>query len=287
VVVAVIATAVVTVALTSRDDTSPTASPTPSSPSGQLSSTATPASDPSLVEVDHHVEVNGTTVTVDERYTVRQGAEVVIAPRATGQGPTLQLRALRTVAEDGTEAPFADPVTVSLGRSLVLRGVYRLRYCPDVVPLAWPTTGAVTGEDFAVDVVRSDEPLRTVAAICPTARSDAKRELQLRASVAKSGPRTATLTLKWRGKHNLPVVAIGAPSGLPLDGAGRPCGSDCVAEVHHNRRSRLDLRPVEGCPRDAAATNRLPLLVGESRRPAVIWVNARGLGRWFASACSR
>ena len=282
---AVVVTALVTVLLTDGDDPATTPSPSASSTPAQPTTTP-PASDPSRIEVERRVEVNGTTVTVDERYTVQQGAEVVLAPQTVAGEPTLQLQALRTVAQDGTEAAFTDPVTVSLGRSLATRGVYRLRYCPDIISLAWPSTASVTGADYAVDVVRSDEPLRTAAAICPAARSDAKQEQQLRATVKKSGPRTATLTLTWSGKRDLTVVAIGAPSGLPLDGVGRPCGSECVADVRPGRKSRVELRPVEGCPRPAAASDRLPLLLNTSGQRTVRWVSAPGLGRWFAGACS-
>ena len=238
------------------------------------------------LELRRTVRVRGTTVTVDERYTVRQGTEVVLAPTKADPGPPLKEQGLRVVAQDGTEAPFTEPVALGAGRTLALRGLYQLQYCPDLVPLAWPSLAVVKELNFVIDVVRSDEPLRTAAAVCPSARSKATKQRGLGADLTRFGPRAATVRLTWKGRGALTVLALGAPSGLPLDGVGAPCGRDCVARVRPGRPARIEVRPVEGCPRASAASDRLPLLVGDEGPPRVVAVQVAKLGRWFTGACS-
>ncbi len=255
-----------------------------STPSPQPTASA-PVQERHRLDLQRSVRVRGTTVTVDERYTLRQGTEVVLAPATSDPGPTLKNQGLRVVAQDGTEAPFTEPVALGTGRTLVLRGLFQLRYCPDLVPLAWPGLATVREQDFVVDVARSDEPLRTVAALCPRASSKAAPQRPLRGGLTAAEPRVATVRLTSSGRSALTVRALGAPSGLPLDGVGPACGPDCVARVRPGRPARVEVRPVEGCPRPSAATDRFPLLVEGSGRPTVVVVRVAGLGRWFARAC--
>jgi hypothetical protein len=263
----------------------PLASPTVASTPSVKPTPSAPVPERQRLDLQRSVRVRGTTVTVDERYTLRQGTEVVLAPANGDAGPTLRNQGLRVVAQDGTEAPFTEPVALGAGRTLALRGLYQLRYCPDLVPLAWPGLAVVKDRDFVVDVARSDEPLRTSAAVCPKARSKATQQGRLRGTVTTSGPRVATVRLARSGRGALTVRALGAPSGLPLDGVGPACGPDCVTRVRSGRPARVEVRPVEGCPRPSAATDRFPLLVQGSGRPTVVVVRVTGLGRWFARAC--
>ncbi|MFZ0324509.1 MAG: hypothetical protein WAN48_10300 [Actinomycetes bacterium] len=282
VVVAAVGAAAVTASLV-RDDPAPTPTATPPSPSPDRSSSSPQAA--SQVEVRREVQVNGTTVTVDEQYTVASGDDIALAPRTASSDPALGVKALRTVAQDGTEAPFTEPVLVSTGRSLSVRGVYELRYCPDLVPLAWPTTTTVRGAAFTVDVVRSDEPLRNASAVCPRATSQAVDDPRLTVTRFAASGRSALVRLLWRGPKPALVRGVGAPGGFPLDGVGRGCGSGCVARLAPGVPTGIEVRPVDGCPMRASGSDRLPLLVEVGSSSRIVRVDAAGLGRWFARAC--
>lgn len=268
----------------SSADPAPTALHPGDSP-GSVTTQPSPAAD--AVSVTRTVNVHGTTVTVVEKYTASSAAQVVLAPaRGTGQVTLLPL-SLMQVAQDGSQTPFTAPITVPAGGNATLRGVYRLRYCPDLVPLAWPTTSTVSPSSAAVQVTRSDVPLRTAAAVCPGVPPSAVAAGGLRASGWKARGGVATLRLRWHGSGTLTIVAVGAPGGFPLQGVGRRCGSQCVTQVHSGSAASLQLRPVEQCPTSAQRSDGLPLLVrtGHRHTSTVVAVSVPGLGRWFSNAC--
>jgi hypothetical protein len=273
---------------------SPAASgPTATPPAGGTSSTSTGA-EPSSGPVEaglalrRTVTVRGSSVTVVERLSATSSQAVVVAPRPRSDDPGLVPLSLRQVAQDGTASAFDAPVTLPAGGNLRLRGSYRLRYCPDLVPATWPTTFRVTSRGVPVEVVRSDEPLNNARAICPGVPPSARAEPALRVASWDPGRAVARLRLAWRGSQRATLEAVGAPSGFPLDAAGRRCGPACVSLLVPGRRVVLQLRPVDGCPSRSQASDGLPLLVapvGRGRAPEVVSVTVRGLGRWFSSAC--
>lgn len=257
----------------------PTSAPQSAHPATALATDA--------VSVTRTVTVRGTTVTVLERYTASAGDPVVLTPgRSTGQATLLPL-SLVSVAQDGSQTPFSSPVTIPAGGNASFRGVYRLRYCPDLVPVAWPVTATVSPSHTPVQVTRSDVPLREAAAVCPGVPPSAVAAGGLHASAWKPRSNVATLRLRWHGPGTLTVVAVGAPGGFPLQAVGRRCGAQCVTQVHPGATASLQLRPVENCPTSPQRSDGLPLLVRTGRTSAstVVAVSVPGLGRWFSGAC--
>ena len=287
-VVAVAVALAVTSGAPAPDSTA--SSPRAASPTGATSKpSAVPSSTPLSggLALRRTVNVRGNTVTVDEQFEASASTPVVVAPRRSTADPALVPLSLRLVAQDGTEAPFDEPVTVNAGGSLTVRGLYRLRYCPDLVPLAWPSTVTVTTPGVPVDVVRSDEPLRNARAVCPGVPPESTAAPGLRV-VAFSGSRAvATVRLVWTQRPRATLDAVGAPSGFPLDAVGPRCPGGCVAALVPGRRVAVQLRPVDGCPSSSQRSDGLPLLVSEAGggRPQVVSVSVKGLGRWFSTAC--
>ena len=276
------------------NDGTTTAGPSPSAPAGTTASSAatTPAttSSPPVtggLGLKRTVTVRGSVVTVVERYTATAASPVVLAPLTGSGDTTLRPLSLQLVAEDGTVSPFRAPVTVNADGSVTVRGQYRLRYCPDLVPLAWPTTSRVTTPGVPVDVVRSDEPLRTARAVCPGVPPQATAAPQLRVARFTGRAGEASVRLVWSGGP-VRLAAVGAPSGFPLSAvptAAERCGSDCLAPLRRGRPVTLTLRPVDGCPTRFQKSDGLPLLVERGGRTQVVSVSARGLGRWYVGAC--
>lgn len=285
----------VTAWLGSRGDTSgPTAEPTTTS---TVTERASPTESPVTLTGTRDVRVDGDVVTVVEDTTVADGDGVVVRPATHSTDPALQLTAVDVVAGDGTLTTFDSPVTLTSGRSLTVQGTYRLRDCPDLLPVDWPSPTEVVGRDWARTWTRSSEPLRTAPTLCKGKPSSAPmwRELSARLVTTAAGtvPGSVRIVLGWTGTPPLVVDDVGALSDLagdtvlsrsPLDGCP---DTGCIGTIR-GPGLVLEVRPVEACPDPAPRPDRLTLVVrpGDGRT-RVVGVAVPGLGRWLDSRVCR
>lgn len=286
----------VTAWLGSRGDT-PLSSPEPTATT-TVTERATASAQPVTLTGTRDVRVSGEVVTVVEATTVDDGDGVVIGPAARSSDPALELTGVDVVAEDGTLSAFDAPVTLTAGRTITVQGTYRLRDCPDLLPVDWPSPTDVAGRGWSRTWTRSSEPLRTGPTLCKGKPSTAPAlpALSARLSGPSSGtaPRSVRVVLRWSGHPPLVVDDVGALSDLAGDTvlarsplAGCPAAG-CIGTVHGEIGRVIEVRPVEACPDPAPRPDRLTLVVRTGHgRARVVAVSVPGLGRWLDSHVCR
>jgi hypothetical protein len=230
-------------------------------------------------------------VTVLEAVTVTEGDAVSIAPALRSSEPALELTGVQVLAEDGTATSFTEAVTLSADRTLTVRATYRMRSCPDLLPVTWPSPMRVAAE-ASRSWTRTSEPLRTAQTLCPKARAKAKPLRGLTARVATAvppgKPPEVRVVLRWRGSSRMVVNGVGALGGLAAEAVATnrpPCDrSGCSLSLAPGFAGPLRVQPVESCPDARPRGDRMTLLAWTSSRgkPArLVSVQVGGLGRWL------
>lgn len=289
--VALVALAVAaTAALTGRKDV-PTASGPPTA-TATVTESPTPTSAPAAVSGTRDIQVRGDVVTVVEELSVVDGSDVVLAPSRRSTDPALTLTDTRLLAEDGSSTAFDEPVTLGMDRTVTVQGTYRLRSCPDLLPVAWPSPTTVQGTGWSRTWTRTSEPLRTGPTLCPGEPSTARALPGLSARLSGNGgsgtPPAARVTLRWSGAAPLALDRVGALSDLAADVPGaRPDGggcprTGCLGPLPRSSSLVLVVQPVEGCPDAAPRPDRLTLALRVAGGPSrVVVVDVPQLGRWL------
>lgn len=294
-VVLVAATVTVTTAVTGNHADRPPATAGDVTTTSPGSATANGA--PADLAATRDVAVRRDVVTVVETVTVMGGEGVVVAP-ATGSGePALDLIRVQLLAEDGTQAPLADPVSLGAGRSITVQGSYRLRSCPDLLPSAWPSPVSIRGSAWSRSYTRTSEPLRTGPTLCPGRQSQADVLAGLSARIgdgeAGGRPPSVRVRLRWQGPGRLAVDGVGALSdlaALPVVVRGGPghCPDQGCIGTPGPAGLALDVQPVEACPNQAPRPDRLTLLVRVAGgQPRLVVVEVPGLGHWLGRTVCR
>lgn len=251
-----------------RTDTTPDASDPAPSP------VSTPPSESPglLVESEREVTVEGVVVKVLETSRLVEGATVQVAPpSATPLG--LERLATVVVTPDGRTSPLTEPVTLTSGGAITVRGRYRLTACPDVLPTQWPSPA-----DFlaaARSYPRLDEPQHTARALCADARSDAVRLDGLTGALTDGG----ATRLAWNGDETLTIDAVGSASGVAVVVPQPDCAGACVVRIPAGGSAPLQLQTVDPCP-PATTDDSLVLVttVGE-QSSRIVAIKVPGLHR--------
>jgi hypothetical protein len=196
-----------------------------------------------LVESQRVVTVAGNRVTVEETSRVVQGHTAHAIPATTA--PTgLKLVALAIATADGRRVAFDSPTALDAAGSLTVRGTYRLTNCPDLLPVQWPSPSEFP--DATRTYPRLDEPLHTVYAICPDAKSRASALDGLTGTVIP-GP-VPTVRLAWDGAAPLTISTIGSASGIAVIAVEPGCHGGCAAEIPAGGSATVALQPIDPCP---------------------------------------
>lgn len=258
------------------------------------SPTSTSSPEPTAVALTgtRSVRARGGVVTIVEKVTVSDGDGVSVAPARRSSDPALQLTGVQVLAQDGTATSFGEPVSLGAERTLTVRGTYRLRACPDLLPVTWPSPMTVAGSDWSRTWTRTSEPLRTAETLCPKARPRARPLPGLSARLVDGtppgNPPEVRLRMRWRGATGLVIERVGSLGGLAAESppatSGAGDASGLVLSVRPGTSQPLRVQPVESCPNARPRSNRLTLLAWTDARgkPArLVSVGVPGLGRWL------
>ena len=277
--------------LSGGDPLAPSGAPVASGPGPSATPVAEQA--PAALTGTRTVRARGGVVTIVEEVTVSSGEGVSVAPARRSTDPALQLTGVQVLAEDGTATTFVDPVSLGAERTLRVRGSYRLRSCPDLLPVTWPSPMTVTGDPgWSRTWTRTSEPLRTGQTLCPKARATAGAlaglSARLVAGKPPGNPPEVRLRLRWQGATRLVVQRVGSLGGLAAESPPAPSGAEgasgFVLVVPPGSSRPLRVQPVESCPNARPRSDRLTLLAWTDARgkPArLVAVGVPGLGRWL------
>jgi hypothetical protein len=285
-VLAVALAVAATLLLSGGEAAAPTGSPPTPAPAtpGPASSPAAPV----VLTGTRVVQARAGVVTIVDSVTVTDGEAVSVGPARRSRDPALVLTGVQLLAEDGTATTFRDPVSLGADRTLTVRGTYRLRACPDLLPVSWPSPMAVSGPEWSRTWTRTSEPLRTAQTLCPRARSRAPELPGLRARLVggdpPGDPPEVQVRLRWRGSGSLVVTGIGSAGGLAAAAPAAGEGGARLLTVPARASAALRLQPVESCPNARPRGDRLTLLTDPRTRRGpgrLVAVTVPGLGRWL------